>query len=42
MMPSHDVSPRTALTANLLGLGLGASAIIGMIPAVLSLMRAFI
>ncbi|WP_283815326.1 hypothetical protein [Bradyrhizobium brasilense] len=39
-MTSHAQSQRLALAAHLLGLGTGVTMIIGLVPAVLALLRA--
>ena len=42
MMPGDNTTPHPALAAHLLGLGTGAVMIIGLTPAALALVRAFI
>ncbi|WP_283807825.1 hypothetical protein [Bradyrhizobium mercantei] len=39
-MTPHRQRQRLALTAHLLGLGMGATVIIGLVPAMLTLLRA--
>jgi hypothetical protein len=42
MMPGDNTKPHAAFAAHLLGLGTGAAMIIGLTPAALALVRAFI